>query len=567
MSSIVLGHRLDGKGLLELNLDVLQASRLLAQAGSGGGKSWLLRRLLEQAYGKRQLIVFDVEGDFVTLRERFDFLIVGKDRDIPADPRAAALLAHKILEYRTNVIFDLFEYSKKETEIYCREMITALLAAPKKLWGTKKLVLLDEVDVLAPERSEGLALSTEAVAALQKRGRKRGFATIVATQRISAVNKTVISQCRNKLIGYADLDLDVKRSAAMLNFRTKEEQNSLVELEAGQFYARGPALAKGVTKVRIDGVKTTHDQAARGAAFRAPKATAEIKKLLEKLTDLPKEAAAELADKEALRGRIRELERELAEARRATPKADPHALVQAQERGYAQAQKEAKAVMGNMHRFKNQLLMKLKDLGALVEREFPELELAAIPAPKHVDTVASRHQVAEARRPPLTAAPGPDSEIGKTERAILKFLAARQGAFFSRSQIGVRTGYSRKSSSFNGALTSLANRGLIARRGPDFQIGAAEEMAVRQVLGSEYGDPVNDRPEAWLEKLATTERKIFEVILDNRTHELSREQISKATGYSLTSSSFSGAISSLTKLGLVRRTPGGLALSHESGGA
>ncbi|HXK31143.1 MAG TPA: ATP-binding protein, partial [Candidatus Paceibacterota bacterium] len=39
-----------------LNLDELIVSKLLVQANSGGGKSWLLRRILEQSHGKVQQI-------------------------------------------------------------------------------------------------------------------------------------------------------------------------------------------------------------------------------------------------------------------------------------------------------------------------------------------------------------------------------------------------------------------------------------------------------------------------------------------------------------------------------
>lgn len=36
-----------------MDVDTLVESRLLGCANSGGGKSWLLRRILEQTHGKR----------------------------------------------------------------------------------------------------------------------------------------------------------------------------------------------------------------------------------------------------------------------------------------------------------------------------------------------------------------------------------------------------------------------------------------------------------------------------------------------------------------------------------
>lgn len=47
MSKIVIGEDSNGKAL-KLDTDLLIPSRLLIQANSGGGKSFLLRRLQEQ---------------------------------------------------------------------------------------------------------------------------------------------------------------------------------------------------------------------------------------------------------------------------------------------------------------------------------------------------------------------------------------------------------------------------------------------------------------------------------------------------------------------------------------
>src|SRR6266853_5301117 len=83
---------------VSIDLPTLLDTRLLVQANSGGGKSWLLRRLLEQSHGKVQQIVIDLEGEFATLREKFDYILAGKNGDTPADPRSASLLGRRLLE-------------------------------------------------------------------------------------------------------------------------------------------------------------------------------------------------------------------------------------------------------------------------------------------------------------------------------------------------------------------------------------------------------------------------------------------------------------------------------------
>lgn len=84
---------LPGGEAVGFKLASLIESRLLIQSNSGGGKSWAIRRLLEQTYGQVQQIVLDLEGEFSTLRAKFDYIVAGKDGDTPAHPSSAKLLA------------------------------------------------------------------------------------------------------------------------------------------------------------------------------------------------------------------------------------------------------------------------------------------------------------------------------------------------------------------------------------------------------------------------------------------------------------------------------------------
>src|SRR5437588_6833740 len=93
---------------ISFDLPTLLDTRLLIQANSGGGKSWLIRRILEQSHGNVQHIIVDSEGEFSTLREQYDYVLAGKDGDTPADPKSAALLARKLLELNVSAIRDLY---------------------------------------------------------------------------------------------------------------------------------------------------------------------------------------------------------------------------------------------------------------------------------------------------------------------------------------------------------------------------------------------------------------------------------------------------------------------------
>ena len=121
-----------GKGA-NLDLDVLIRTRLLIQANSGGGKSYLIRRIAEQAHGKIQIIIIDPEGEFATLREKFDYVLIGKGGESPADIRSAGLVAHKLLELRASAVCDLYEMKAFDRHQWVKAFIDSLIDAPKKL--------------------------------------------------------------------------------------------------------------------------------------------------------------------------------------------------------------------------------------------------------------------------------------------------------------------------------------------------------------------------------------------------------------------------------------------------
>lgn len=291
----------------DVPLDVprLVETRMLVQANSGGGKSWAIRRLCEVAYGGAQQIILDPEGEFHTLREKFDYVLAGRSGgDCPADLKSAALLARRLLELNVSAVVDIFELGAQRAR-FVRLFLEALMQAPRELWHPT-IVVIDEANKFCPEH--GKAESHDAVIDLMTRGRKRGFAGVLATQRISDLAKSAAAECNNKLIGRSSLDVDMKRAAAEIGFTSKEEQLSLRRLDDGQFYAFGPALTRAVTKFRVGPVTTTHPRAGqRAVPVTAPRER--VRKILAQLADLPQEAEAEAQTVGELRARVRELER------------------------------------------------------------------------------------------------------------------------------------------------------------------------------------------------------------------------------------------------------------------
>ena len=84
-------------GPVELDISRLIGTCALIQANSGDGKSTLLRLFCGEGRKARSLY-HSWEGEFVTLREKVDAVLVGTDGEIPTDIRSAGLLARKLIE-------------------------------------------------------------------------------------------------------------------------------------------------------------------------------------------------------------------------------------------------------------------------------------------------------------------------------------------------------------------------------------------------------------------------------------------------------------------------------------
>lgn len=304
---------------ISIDLPKLVKSRLLLQANSGGGKSYAIRKILEESHGKIQQIVLDPEGEFHTLREKFDYLLIGKEGDIQPTLKTAGLLAHKLLELNVSAIIDLYEMAIHERKEFVKRFLESMINVPRKLWHNC-LVIVDEAHVFCPQKEE--CVSAGVIKELTAKGRKRGFCAVLATQSIAKLDKDAAGECNNKLIGRASQDIHMKRAAYELGFTDKAQILSLRSLKPGEFYIFGPAISDEVQKIKIGQVKTTHPEVMgnQSAITEISPPTSAIKAILKKLMDLPREAEKRLATEQELRTEISRLRTELTKAKKEVPK-------------------------------------------------------------------------------------------------------------------------------------------------------------------------------------------------------------------------------------------------------
>ncbi len=231
------------KGRVLVDLDRLVAGRMLVQATSGGGKSWLARYLLEQTHGRVQHLVVDPEGEFATLREKFAYVLAGGgEGDVPASPETAAPLCRKLLDLGASAILDLSDMRLAARRRFVRLFIEEFMALPRHLWRPI-LVVIDEAHRFAPERGQGESEALDAIVSLCSQGRKRAFSPVLLTQRLGKLNKDAAAELQNVFIGKTQLDIDVRRAGDALGF-DKAQKSELAALDPGEFFAYGPALIR-----------------------------------------------------------------------------------------------------------------------------------------------------------------------------------------------------------------------------------------------------------------------------------------------------------------------------------
>jgi CRP-like cAMP-binding protein len=531
---VELGHLAIGKAPVWLDLDILIRTRMLIAASSGGGKSYLLRRLLEQTHGKVQQLVLDYEGEFSTLREKFDYVLVGKGGEIATDSRYAPQLIRRLLELGMSAVIDLYELKASERHVFVRVFLEAMINLPKDLWHPC-MVVVDEAHVFCPEKGKGESEAAGAVIDLATRGRKRGYCAVLATQDIAKLNKDASGECRNRLIGLAVEDKTRERSGKELGLIDKAEILALRELPAGVFHAFGPAIANKVVRVHIGPVQTSHPEI--GTKWAPPPPPREkVRSLLQKLADLPKEAEEEVNTVVRLKQEVARLRADLAHKPTVQVPVTKEVRVEVLilDEGHV---RRIESVHQAWQKTSSVLLEQFQQANHDLLESFKSVEKAVVNARSARPAVTVPPTTAQFLHSPSGGFAGPNAAAlaqemrtiianGRGERLVLAAVAQHPDGV-TREQLTVLTGYKR--SSRDTYLQRLRASGYVAIAGDRITVtgdGVAE-------LGNDFKPlPVGQElQDYWMQRLPEGERKVLEVIVRAFPDSLERTAIDELTGY------------------------------------
>lgn len=520
MKKFTIGKTEDNTNL-HIDIDILLRTRMLIQANSGGGKSYVLRRILEQSHGKVQQIVIDLEGEFSTLREQYDYILIGKGGELMPSVRYAGEIAEKVLELGLSAIIDLYELKHHDRIHFVKLFLEAMINVRKELWRPC-LIIIDEAHQYAPEKGESEALS--AVIDICTRGRKRSFCAILATQRISKLHKDAAAECNNKLIGRAGLDIDMKRAAEELGFTSKEDMLSLRTLQPGEFYAFGPAIAPIITKIKAGKVETTHPDIGSKSVLTPPPPKDKVKQVLNQLASLPQEAEEKILSLTEAKKKIRDLEAQIKKFKMtpAQVPVDESVIKRAEERGRNEAFKGIKQYVTSIEKLLKDVHHRAELLENLTD-EIPALNMditikQETPIPNKRTEVTRTHTSNRKVEQSNIQTDNGEIKLKAGERRMLQASVRWHPETISYAQLKTQAGIGHPDT-FGVYKNRLIAFGFLEQKGDYF---IATDSGIDHI-GGDIQSPTSTREvlEIWLPHFKAGERRILEYLVSLKGESIS----------------------------------------------
>lgn len=222
----------DESGRFEVDANVLATGRTCVIGASGSGKSYAVSVICEELCKNNvPFAIVDTEGEHSGLKEMYEVVVVGDDPTADLDWSSVDLaqLASQAPDVAP-LVLDLSETENPKEKV--GELLSAIYLEVEKR-RTPYLLIVEEADRFVPQNGERLAIFGE----VARRGRKRGVGLMVCTQRPSLVDKNILSQCGNQLIGKLVIRNDLQAVAQFFSGHDLPKQ--LTTMPAGKFYAMG----------------------------------------------------------------------------------------------------------------------------------------------------------------------------------------------------------------------------------------------------------------------------------------------------------------------------------------
>lgn len=526
---------------------VTQTIAILAKRRAG--KSYLMRRLVEQLFGAgQQVVLIDPKGDQWGVRSAADgkapglpIVILGGERgDVPLESSSGEVVAKLVVEERVSVLLDLSTFRKHEVATFMTAFMENLYRLKaREVYRTPMMLVIDEADAVAPQKPQkGEERMLGAAEDIVRRGGQRGIGCVLVTQRSAVLNKNVLTQAQMLVALRTIAPQDLAAMNAWIDVHgTPEQRKTLMEslpsLPVGDawFWSPGWPTADGIFKrTHVLPIETfdSGKSPEPGVKPVEPKnlADVDLDALKGQMAATIEKAKAD--DPKLLRARIRELEGQVnvkkAPAASAAEKIIEK-VVEVQVLKDAQLRR-AEGLLARLQEHGERFLAEAAALRqSIAAAAAPQRRAAPAPAPVQRRSIPAP---AVARAAPAHRANGSGAHgepLPKGERRILA-ACIQFPAGLRREQLTVLTTFKR--STRDRYILYLKEKGYVDQVGEVVNATDAGRAALPDAEPLPTGEALRDY---WLARLPEGERKILEALIAAYPKAIQRDDLSEATGY------------------------------------
>jgi hypothetical protein len=576
---------------------VLQ-QHIIALAKTRSGKSSAMRLLVEHLLDQEKPVcIIDPKGDWWGIKSSADgkkagypiVIFGGPHADVPINAHSGTHVAELVATGNRPCLIDLGGWYVSDRTQFFIDFAETLFRMSK---GMRHLVI-DEVHNFAPK---GKVMSPQAgmmlhwANRLASEGLGKGIALIAASQRPQKVHNDFLTSCETliamRVIHKSDR-IAFKEWIEGCADETMGNQvlNSLAQMKRGEAWVWSPEAEFGPERVNFPMFKTYDSFKAQNTNVGKLKGWAgvDLEEVKAKLATVIEEA--EKNDPKKLRAQVASLQRDLATAQKRPPAALAPAKTKTREICLLKktdidflegALSEAKGSLIELESFLEKMdehhKLFLHDIYKRVTRDDALIErltkviaqvraLNGQPTPTPAPVQAPRPVAAAAPRPEKKA---PQDGLGLPEQRVLDAIAWFEAISVNDPQrvaVAFIAKYSVTSSSFTNTCGSLRTRGMVVYTSSDTISLTAEGRSHANL--PETMPTTEELHRRIFELLGQPERRVLDPIIKRYPEVMLDEELAEASGYSVTSSSFTNAKGRLRSLGLIRYPQAKMVMASE----
>lgn len=537
--------------------DATVTETLAMLAKRGMGKSNAAVVLAEEMHRiGAQFVAIDPKGDWYGIRSSADGrgpglpvpVFGGRHGDIPLEVAAGSFIASLIVEKHITAVLDVSLFSKGDQIRFVTDFAETLFRAvgdsPRPMH-----LFLEEAEEFLPQRVDGrTARMVGAYSKISKQGRAFGLGVTLVTQRSASLNKDALSQTDTLVLFRTVSPHDRKAVVAWADHHGEQAEvaATLAELEPGESWILSPGFLGCIERVKWRR-RSTFDSGSTPKVGRgivaAPRSVADIDlaEIKEQMAEVVERVEAN--DPKALRKRVAQLERELADRPEPDPVVERVPFVPDEWRELVAG---AVALLNEVAPKLNALVGMELDDGTVITKRTVEKERPPRPAPPSASATRS-----------AGAKTGNESRPGGIPGKLLDVLARYPQGLVKRRAAAL-AGTSPRKSTIRNAISTLKGAGLVdVLPGDVLAITDAGRAAVGDVPPLPSGDELLDH---WRDEIGgspeSAPRRVFEALVAAYPDGLATADLAERAGLDPSTSTIRNAVSTLVTLGVAERDRG-----------